>query len=254
MDFFVALFYVGQSTEHSGPIRPNCSHIHTPITLWGVPFWDTSNYRSAEDSATQNFFLKNVSSSNSALGTVITKQQSKPPAINFSQRSFQPAIGQTFPPLADPTVKPSLYYLCESLQYLFHYSFFFTEVERGLLQEIKTIFTFPLLVQHIIHFWGSFRAFIRADTHNISSCRMARQARRRRGAAGMLLWEPETPSRCFVFSSPSKSPSETRSTGSSPQASQKWCLKEKGNISRPFLWLGLFSGVCVPVNHLIYEG
>lgn len=149
-------------------------------------------------------------------------------------------------------MKPSLYYLCESLQFLFHYSF--TEVERGLLQEIKTTFTFPLLVQHIIHFWGNFRAFIRADTRNISSCRMARQVRHRRGAARMLLQEPQTPSRCFVFSSPSKSPSETRSTGSSPRASQKWCLKEKENISKPFLWLGLFSGVCVRVNHLIYEG
>lgn len=41
------------------------------------------------------------------------------------------------------------------------------------------MFTFPVFVQHIIHFWGDLRAFTSADIHDVFSCHTAKQARRR---------------------------------------------------------------------------
>lgn len=47
------------------------------------------------------------------------------------------------------------------------------------------MFTFPVFVQHIIHFWSDLRAFTSADTH-VSSCHTAKQARHRQAE----MWSP----------------------------------------------------------------
>lgn len=117
-----------------------------------------------------------MNTSNAALAEVINKNsKGNLQPLTLANNLFQPATSQSFSPLADPTAKPSLYKLGESLQSLFC----LTKVRRGLLQEIKNMFTFPVFVQYITHFWGDLRAFTSADTDNVSSCLMAKQARHR---------------------------------------------------------------------------
>lgn len=159
MDFFVVVL-------HGSPYRVHRSHmsqlpppIHTDYTL-RCTILNTSNHRPAQDSATQNISLKTVTSSNVALGRVINKH---------SKANFQPFVlaNSHFDQL---WLRP--FHLQLTLQWnvpcttsvrasksFFYDSFFFTKVQRGLLQETKTMFTFPLPVQHKIHFWGNFRVF-----------------------------------------------------------------------------------------------